>query len=142
MLKPIKIKRLDKTLPLPEYHTPGAVAFDLYARKKIVVAPGALAKIPANIIVAVPPGFMLLIKNRSSCAQKKGLFCMVGYIDQDYCGENDEILLEVYNFTNKPSTVKKGERIGQAALVPIAQTKWVETNKMNKTSRGGFGSTG
>ena len=29
----IKIKRFDKTLPLPEYKSKGAVALDLYSRE-------------------------------------------------------------------------------------------------------------
>jgi len=138
----IKIKRIDKTLPLPDYHTAGAAAFDLYARVETTVAPGALERIPTNIIVAIPEGYMLLIKDRSSCAKKKGLFCTVGYIDHDYCGENDEILLQVYNFTDRPTTVERGERIGQAAFVPISQAQWEETDKMSDKSRGGFGTTG
>lgn len=138
----IKIKRVDNTLPLPEYQTPGAVAFDLYARETMMVEPGMIARIPTNIIVEIPTGYMLMIKDRSSTAKKKGLLTTVGYIDQDYRGPQDEILLQVYNFTPASVTVERGERIGQGAFVRIDQMEWEEVAEMGGESRGGFGSTG
>lgn len=138
----VSIKRVDASLPLPEYHTPGAVAFDVYAREKMDIPALTLARIPTNIIVKIPAGYMLLLKDRSSTAKKKGLFVTTGFIDQDYCGENDEIMLQVYNFTKETVTVERGERIGQAAFVPIEKAEWMEIKKMEGNNRGGFGSTG
>ena len=66
----------------------------------------------------------------------------VGIIDQDYCGEKDEIKALVLNFTKKTVVVKKGERIAQGILVKIARPEIKEVEKMEKKSRGGFGSTG
>ncbi len=138
----VKIKRIDKSLPLPEYHTPGAVAFDLYSRIDMTILPQAIEKMPTNIIVAIPSGYVLEIKDRSSAMQKKGLLCTVGYIDQDYCGDEDEILLQVYNITNNPVKIEKGERVGQAVFIKIDTAEWEETDKMADKSRGGFGTTG
>lgn len=138
----VKIKRIDKTLPLPEYHTPGAVAFDLTARVTTIIEPNSIGRVPTNIVVKIPEGYMLLIKDRSSTAKKKGLLTTVGFVDQDYCGENDEILLQFYNFQKTPVTVERGERLGQAAFVRIDKAEWEEVEKMNKKTRGGFGSTG
>lgn len=138
----VKIKRIDKTLPLPEYHTPGAVAFDLYSRIDMEVAPKTIERMPTNIIVAIPQGYVLEIKDRSSALKKKGLLCTVGYIDQDYCGDTDEILLQVYNITDSTVKIDKGERIGQAVFIKIETAEWEETDKMSDTSRGGFGTTG
>ncbi len=138
----IQIKRMDKTLPLPEYQTAGAVAFDLYSRIDMPIPPGEIRRIPTNIIVEIPKGFMLLIKDRSSLAKKKGLLCTTGYIDQDFCGETDEILLQVYNFSENPVRIDRGERLGQGAFVPIEIAQWEEVENMSKVSRGGFGTTG
>jgi len=138
----VKIKRIDKTLPLPAYQTSGAVAFDLYARTETTVKPSTIERIPTNIIIEIPIGYMLQIKDRSSTMKKKGLFCSTGYIDQDYCGEGDEILLQVYNFTNEPIIVERGERLGQAAFVRVDSAEWEEVDKMNVKNRGGFGTTG
>jgi len=113
----IKIKRIDKSLPLPEYHTSGAVAFDLYSRIDTVVKAKSLERLPTNVIIATPKGYMLEIKDRSSTLKKKGLFVSTGFIDNDYCGEGDEILLQVYNLTDEDVSVEKGERLGQGVFI-------------------------
>ena len=138
----IKIKRIDKSLPLPEYQTSGAVAFDLYSRVDATIAPKTLERLPTNIIVATPKGYMLEIKDRSSTLKKKGLLVTTGYIDTDFCGESDEILLQVYNLSDTEVKVEKGERIGQGVFVKIDIAEWEETDVMDKDSRGGFGTTG
>ncbi len=136
------IKRIDKALPLPEYHTPGAVAFDILARETTVIDAQSIGRVPGNLVVKVPEGYMLLVKDRSSTARKKGLLCTVGFIDQDYCGNNDELLLQYYNFTALPVTIERGERLAQAAFVAIEKAEWQEVETMGEKDRGGFGSTG
>lgn len=138
----VKIKRIDTSLPLPTYQTPGAVAFDLYSRIDLTIQPKTLERIPTNIIIAIPEGYMLQIKDRSSTLKRKGLWVSTGYIDQDFCGEQDEILLQVYNITNQEVIIEKGERLGQAAFVKIEKPEWEEVEQMNNNSRGGFGTTG
>lgn len=138
----IKIKRIDKSLPLPAYQTEGAVAFDLYSRIDCVILPKTLERLPTNVIIATPHGYMLEIKDRSSTLKKKGLLVTTGYIDTDYCGETDEILLQVYNLSDKEVHVEKGERLGQGAFVKVDIGEWEEVDIMNENSRGGFGTTG
>ncbi len=138
----VKIKRIDKSLPLPRYHSPGAVAFDVYARLKITVEPHSICRIPTNIIIEIPKGYMLLLKDRSSTPGQKGLLNTIGYIDQDFCGDDDEIQLQFYNFQSNPVIIEKGERIGQAVLIPIEIAEWEETEIMPNKNRGGFGTTG
>lgn len=140
----INIKRIDSTLPLPVYHTPGAVAFDFYSRIDETILPGETRVLPTNFIIATPVGYMLMITARSSLARKKGLMMGngVGTIDQDFCGDNDELQLLVYNFTKTPVTVVRGERLAQGIFVKIDKAEWVEVPSMTKPSRGGFGTTG
>lgn len=140
----VVIKRIDSSLPLPEYHTPGAAAFDLYSREDITIPPQTLARIPSNLIIKTPAGYMLNIWARSSLAHKKGLMLSngVGIVDSDYSGPSDEILVAVYNFTTAPVTVAKGERIVQGTFVKVEQATWEETNEISTPDRGGFGSTG
>ena len=139
----VKIKRIDTTLPLPRYETHGSVGFDLVCRKACIIKGKSLALIPSNVIVETPPGYMLLLTLRSSTPRKKGLLKPhgVGVIDQDYCGPEDEIKFQVFNFTEKTVTVERGEKIGQGIFVRIDQVEWEEISSMDKTSRGGFGST-
>jgi len=139
----VRIKRIDGSLPLPTYATGGSVAFDLFARETTRISPGEIALVPANVIIETPKGYALILALRSSTPRKKGLLKPhgVGIIDQDYCGEGDELKIQVYNFTAKEVIVDKGERIAQGMFVKIEKNEWEETAKMGKT-RGGFGSTG
>ncbi|HWS83869.1 MAG TPA: dUTP diphosphatase [Ktedonobacteraceae bacterium] len=139
----INIKRVDPALPLPKYATAGSVGFDLICRENTEVAPSRLARIPGNVIVETPPGYMLLLTMRSSTAKRKGLLIPngVGVIDQDYCGEGDELMVSVYNFRDETVSVLRGERIAQGIFVPVARVTWNEVGQMGY-GRGGFGSTG
>ncbi len=143
-MQPLKIDihLVDSTLPLPEYQTKGAVAFDLYSRETLTIEPRKIARIPTNLIIKVPEGYMLNIRDRSSTASKKGLLPTAGVIDQDYCGPRDEILFQVFNYTDQPVVVERGERVGQAVFVRVDRAEWNVVETMDAENRGGFGSTG
>jgi dUTP pyrophosphatase len=49
--------------------------------------------------------------------------------------------VQVFNFREEAITVKRGERIAQGILVPVAHAIWNEADEMG-SGRGGFGSTG
>jgi len=138
----INIKRVDKSLPLPEYHTDGAVAFDLYSRIDVNILPKTIERLPTNVIIEIPKGYMLEVKDRSSTLKRKGLLVSTGYIDNDFHGEDDEILLQVYNLTDNDVIVEKGERLGQGVFVKVEKAEWQEVEKMKEIGRGGFGTTG
>jgi dUTP pyrophosphatase len=139
----VTIKRIDKDLPLPTYATPGSVGFDLYCREETEIAPRSIELIPANVIVRIPLGYMLILTMRSSTPRRKGLLIPngLGIIDQDYCGEGDELKVQVFNFREEAVTVKRGERIAQGIFVPVVRATWIETDEVG-LGRGGFGSTG
>ena len=140
----VSIKRVDPSLPLPRYESEGATAFDFITRETTVIAPHSLALIPGNIIVCVPKGYALLVFPRSSLPRKKGLVCphSLGLIDQDYCGPQDEIFIQVQNSSDTPVTVERGERIAQGLFVAITKAEWKEVKETGARSRTGFGSTG
>lgn len=140
----VRIQRIDKDLSLPIYETDGSVGFDLLAREDTMVNAKSIALIPANVIVEVPKNFMLVVASRSSTPRKKGLLTPhgIGIIDHDYCGPTDEIKIQVYNFTDAPVTIKRGEKIAQGVFVHIDKFEWEEAEKIRENSRGGFGSTG
>jgi len=140
----VKIKRIDKSLPLPVYKTAGAVAFDLILRESAAVQPGESVRIPCNVIVEIPEGYMLHVVPRSSFPFKKpGLIQgnHAGVIDQDYCGPNDELMFPVYNTTNQLISLERGETYCQAVFVKIGKAEFVEVEEMSVPDRGGFGST-
>jgi dUTP pyrophosphatase len=140
----VRLRRIDKDLPLPVYKTAGSVCFDLITRETTIIEPGALARVPCNVVVETPAGYMLMLVPRSSMPSKKpGLIYPhgVGVIDQDYSGDNDELLFQVMNVGDSPITVERGETIAQAGFVKIDRADFEEVDSMEKTDRGGFGST-
>lgn len=139
----IRIQRIDQTLPLPTYATEGSVGFDLIARETVVVEPGRIELVPGNVIVEVPKGYMLAVASRSSTPKKKGLTPPHGFgvIDRDYCGPEDEVKIQVYNFSDVPVTVERGEKIAQGVFVRVDRFDWQEVDSIRDESRGGFGST-
>lgn len=139
----VKIVRIDPGLPLPEYKTTGAAAFDLYSRTDAVIAPRATAILPSNLIIEAPRGHALIISARSGL-HKRGLMLAngIGVIDPDYHGPKDEIGIAVYNFTDEPVAVARGDRIAQGFIIPVAKAEWEEVAAIKENSRGGFGSTG
>ncbi len=140
----VKIKRVDNSLKLPMYETDGSVGFDLIARVSTTVAAKTIELVPANVIVEVPKGYMLVVASRSSTPRKKGLTPPHGFgiIDHDYCGPEDEVKVLVYNFTDADVQVERGEKIAQGVFVKIDKFEWEEVDEMKNESRGGFGSTG
>ncbi|MDQ2717118.1 MAG: dUTP diphosphatase [Chloroflexota bacterium] len=139
----VTIKRIDTDLPLPTYATAGSVGFDLVCREDTEIAPRKLGHIPGNVIVRTPPGYMLLLSLRSSTPRRKGLLIPngLGVVDQDYCGEGDELIVLVYNFRDEAVIVNRGERVAQGIFVPVTHVSWHEVQDMGP-GRGGFGSTG
>lgn len=139
----IKIKLIDTSLPLPEYKTKGAVAFDLVSREDCVIAPGEVGYAPLNICVEPPEGHMLMLAARSSL-HKRGLMLANGVAigDQDFSGNDDEYKAALLNFSREPVTIKRGERIVQGIFKPIIRAVWNQVDDMGNASRGGFGSTG
>ncbi len=139
----VKIKRIDKTLPIPVYETEGAVAFDLIARLDSVIQPKGIELIPANVIVQVPKGYALILAPRSSTPRKHGLTMPhgVGLVDQDYCGDEDELKIQYMNFTEKPVSIARGTKIAQGMFVRVSRLSFKEVDQIAKKSRGGFGST-
>ena len=138
-----QIKLVDDTLPLPEYKSSGAVAFDLYARETVTIEPGQLGKIPLNVIIVPPDGYWTMFAARSSL-YKKGLQMVngVAIMDVDFCGPDDEYVAVLENFSKEPATVERGERIVQAMFFALTTPSIQQVTALTAPSRGAFGSTG
>lgn len=139
----VKIRRIDKSLPLPAYQTKGSVGFDLYCREAAIINPGEVRLLGVNVNIETPEGYMLAVLPRSSTPRKKGLAIPNGFgvIDQDYAGNSDEVLIQFFNFGKELVSVEKGERLAQGVFVKIGKLEWVETDDMGNDNRGGVGST-
>src|SRR5687768_11015369 len=140
----LKIRRLDPTIPLPAYGTDEAAGFDLAASQDVRVAPGQIALVRTGLVIEVPAGHFLGIFARSSTPLKRGLMVAngVGVIDPDYSGPNDEVKVQVLNFTAADVQVQRGDRLAQAIVLPAPRVSWEEVTEIRAATRGGFGVTG
>lgn len=143
----VAVKRMDTSLPLPEYKTSGSCGCDLYARvpeEGYTVGPHETAVIPCNIAVRIPDGCVGIVASRSSLPLKTPLMVAngIGVIDRDYCGDTDEVGIIVYNRSNEPYTIRRGDRLGQLLILRVEKIEFAEVDTMGEKPRGGYGSTG
>ncbi len=134
-------------LPLPAYQSKGAAGLDLVAaldtQHPLTLAPGARALVPTGLILELPAGYEAQVRPRSGLALNYGIAVLnsPGTIDSDYRGEVGVVLA---NLGHAPFEIRRGERIAQLVVQPVARAELVEVPKVSDTQRGngGFGSTG
>jgi len=139
----MKIKLFDTSLPVPQYQTSGAVAFDLYARVETKIPPHEVVRVPVNVAIELPPDHWAMVAARSSL-HKKGLMLAngIGVGDADYNGDNDEYQVALLNFSDTEAVVEKAERIAQMLVLPYSRVELEVVEHLGNADRGGFGSTG
>lgn len=140
----LQIKRLQPDIGLPAAATARSAGFDLAAAADVEIPPHTIKLVGTGLVIAVPDGHFLGIFARSSTPLKRGLMVAngVGVIDPDYSGPNDEIKIQLLNFTDAPVKVAKGDRLAQGIVLPSPVIEWEEVHEMTVPTRGGFGSTG
>jgi dUTP diphosphatase len=107
------------------------------------VAPGKIVLVPTGLVIEVPAGHFLAILARSSTPLKRGLLIAngVGVLDPDYCGPNDEVMIQVLNISGAEVQVKRGDRLAQGIVLPAPRVSWQEVSDIREVTRGGFGAT-
>jgi len=136
----LPVRRLEGGAVMPTRAHEGDAGLDLYALEDSTVPAGEGCVLRTGVALAVPRGHVGLVCDRSSMA-KRGLKTAGGVIDAGYRGE---VGVVVWNLSSLSQPVKKGERIAQLLIIPIAAPTPVEQDDLGATSRGsgGFGSTG
>jgi len=140
----VKIKVLDKSIPVPHYAHIGDAGFDLSSAVDCKIAPFERKKIPTGIKISIPDGYAGFVQPRSGIALKNGISMVnaPGLIDSGYRGEICAILinLDPHNVFN----INKGDKICQMVIKKIDKIELEVVNELDSTSRGesGFGSTG
>lgn len=144
MQLPVDIFQKHPDALVPVFASKGACAFDLAPIEDAIIAPGEIVRLRTGLVICVPEGYTLLIAARSSLPRKYGLCIPQGFgiVDNDFCGPEDELLIQLLNFTTQPTSVKKGDRLVQGLFVPFVKADFHSVTKLNGTNRGGFGSTG
>lgn len=151
MTKPLRIAVTQlphgEGLALPAYQTEHAAGLDLLAavpeNKPVVLAPGDRALVPTGLAMALPVGYEAQVRPRSGLAVKHGVTVLnsPGTIDADYRGEIGVLLV---NHGRDTFTIRRGERIAQMVVAPVAQGSFAPVAELPTSARGagGFGSTG
>ncbi len=139
----LKIKRLDREIPLPRYAHDGDAGMDLCSAADVLLAPGERALVPTGFAMALPRGYAAFVQPRSGLAVKHGISIVntPGLIDCHYRGEVQIILI---NLGNEPFQVRRGDRIAQMVIQKVEQASIKDVEDLDETARGagGFGSTG
>src|SRR5919106_4368598 len=140
----LKVERLDPDHPLPEYARAGDAGLDLIAVADVSLLPGERGSVPTGIAVAIPEGYAGFVHARSGRALREGLALVnaPGLIDSGYRGE---IRVIVVNLDSTDSIhIKRGDKIAQLVIQPVAVAVPVEMDDLPTSQRGegGFGSTG
>lgn len=137
---PVKIKLLDKDAKVPIYASKEAAGFDLYSIEEVILEPGKKALVRTGLAMEVENGYCMQFWDRSGLGVK-GIHHFAGLIDSDYRGELKVVL---FNSTNEPYKIEKGDRIVQGVLVPIVQGEFKVVDELNNSERGerGFHSSG
>lgn len=144
----MKIAKI-RDVKTPTRGTPLSAGLDFFVPNDFpgehFLVPGDAINIPSGIKVKVPHGYALVFKNKSGVAVKRGLQVGACVVDEDYQGE---IHLHVRNITMDLQSIKPGEKLVQAILVPVLYEDCEVVGEKElyeeKTERGegGFGSTG
>jgi len=132
-------------LPLPCRATPLSAGMDLHANVcgNVVIGPGKRKLIPTGIKIALPYGYEAQVRPRSGLALHHGISMLnaPATIDADYRGEVGALLL---NSGEEPYTIRRGDRIAQIVICPIALVQFTETDILPESVRGegGYGHSG
>ncbi|MCB1884851.1 MAG: dUTP diphosphatase [Geminicoccaceae bacterium] len=135
-------------LDLPVAATAGAAGLDLVAalpiNRPLLLPPLGRGRVPTGLRLALPPGFEGQVRPRSGLALRHGVTVLnaPGTIDGDYRGE---VMVLLVNLGIDPFEVRRGMRIAQLVVAPVAAVVLVEAaDGLADSPRGagGFGSTG
>ena len=137
----LKIKKLNGN-DTPKYAHSGDAGMDLRSAVDVINPPHTITAVPTGICAEIPEGCVGLQFSRSGHGLKGiSLANSVGVIDSGFRGE---IMAEMFNGSDEPLDIHKGDRICQMVVMPYVQCLIREFDDLDDSDRdtNGFGSTG
>jgi dUTP pyrophosphatase len=125
-------------MPVRE-HTTDAGA-DLRSPVYALVPARGSCVIGTGVHIQLPHGYVGMLKSKSGLNVKYGI-TSEGVIDEGYTGQ---IMAKLYNHSNYPYNVMRGDKITQLVIVPCEYVDFDLVDDLEDSERGGdgFGSTG
>jgi len=129
---------------LPSYAMPGDAGADLSIAQDVELDPGERALVGTGIAIAIPSGYAGFVHPRSGLAARHGVTLVnaPGTIDAGYRGEIKLNLINLDRHT--PVSLRRGDRVAQLIIQPVATAVFRECADLSESARGGggHGSTG
>jgi dUTP pyrophosphatase len=129
---------------VPAYALPGDAGADLAIAEDLELEPFQRALVGTGVAVAIPEGYAGFVHPRSGLAHRMGLSLVnaPGTIDAGYRGEIKVNLVNLDPTT--PLTLRRGDRVAQLVVQPVARARFVPVEQLPDSLRGagGHGSTG
>src|SRR3989338_6774084 len=137
----IKVKKLCQDAIIPEYAHKGDVGMDLFSLDDYELQSGERRIFPVGLALEFPTGYAAIVKDKSSLSRNGGVHTMGGIFDAGYRGEYNVNLI---NLGKELYQIKRGDKIAQLAIFPVAIVELQEVETLSDSSRGtgNFGSTG
>ena len=114
---------------------------DLYsAYDDVCIFPRESELFDTGVHIQLPKNTVGFLKSKSGLNVKYGI-TSEGVIDAGYTGS---IVVKLYNHSDKPYRVRKGDKISQLVILPCMLPELDVVDSLEDTERGtgGFGSTG
>lgn len=164
-MQKLRIKILSENATIPTRHNPSDSGLDLYAAEDVIIEPGETAIVKTDIAIELEPGYEAQVRPRSGVTAKTKLRVQLGTVDADYRGNagvivdniavsqsksayyhalNGDMLGNTSTVPTYTYKIRKGDKIAQLVVVPIALPSVEIADELNEGTRGnkGFGSSG
>lgn len=139
----VPIRKLRPDAIIPSYHYADDAGFDLHVVEDVVIPAWSAKILPTGLAIALPAGYELQIRLRSSVALRTPLVIpnAPATVDAGYRGELGII---IRNLSDTVYAVKKGERLAQGVVAKIFVARFEERACLPPSERGaqGYGSSG
>jgi len=95
------------------------------AVRALRIEPGESKLLPTGLRFAIPHGYMMEVKNRSSMAAKRQLLVGACVVDSGYDGE---VFVNLHNIGSHFQIVEPGDKIAQAVVVPVVHARFAASD--------------
>jgi len=136
----LRVKRIHPEAKLPVYGRPGDAGLDFFSVVDRELRPGEVFAVPIGIQVAIPAGYVGLVWDKSGISPQ-GVHLLAGVVDSGYRGEVQAVMI---NLAGSPVAIRKGMKIAQMFIQPVAAVSVIEADVLDVTppGEGRLGSTG